>query len=307
MRKNTSNLFELETQALRLTAIGTLALALFGLGVAVITKSEVILLDGFFLLIRFAIALLTQKMVDLAMRPRNERYPFGYATFEPMLNLSKGLLLGLVSLFALMSAISALFTGGRNIVVDVVIGYAGVATVACFWLAWRVGKLAKQSQSSIVAVDAQRWILDGIISVVVTITFLGLQFTQGTSLEAMTPYADSILVILLVFSTISMPIKIIRDAWRQIVGYCPDHTKTIAIESFTAMVFKDIEALSWQVRSLEVGRFLYVQVYVWVPNQWCETIAQQDQLRHQLYALLIQRFTKVQLDIIFTEQVKWLD
>ena len=72
------NSSKLEARAFRLNVLGTLAMAIIGLGCAVITKSEAILLDGFFSLIGFVIALLTQKVGRLVMRPGDERYPFGY-------------------------------------------------------------------------------------------------------------------------------------------------------------------------------------------------------------------------------------
>ena len=37
------------------------------------------------------VGLLTLYVSKLVQRPRDEQYPFGYATFEPMLNLFKGI------------------------------------------------------------------------------------------------------------------------------------------------------------------------------------------------------------------------
>ena len=103
---NTLNLSDLEARALRLNSLGGLAMAILGLGFAVISKSEAILLDGFFSLIGFAVSLLTQKVARLALRPGNHTILFGYVSFEPMLNLSKGLLMGLIGLFALILRLS---------------------------------------------------------------------------------------------------------------------------------------------------------------------------------------------------------
>ena len=291
----------LEARALRLTMLGTLGMALLGLGFALITKSEAILLDGFFSLIGFAIALITQKVFRLVTRPGDEHFPFGYAMFEPILNLSKGLLIALVSLFALVSAISALLTGGRPIGAGVAIVYATIAAVGCFILAWRTRVLAKRARSPLVAVDAHNWIIDGLISAGVALAFLLIQLTQGTPVAAFAPYADPVIVIVLVVATIMVPLQIIRDAWRQVVGYRPTPDKLQGVNRSVAQTFAPWPSVTWQVRAIEIGRFLYVQVYAIDPEECCGTLSTQDQLRYQIYTALREQFKHLELNVIFTQ------
>ena len=298
MIKNTD---VLEARALRLTMLGTLGMALLGLGFALITKSEAILLDGFFSLIGFAIALITQKVFRLVTRPGDEHFPFGYAMFEPILNLSKGLLIALVSLFALVSAISALLTGGRPIGAGVAIVYATIAAVGCFALAWRTRVLAKRAHSPLVAVDAHNWIIDGFISAGVALAFLLIQLTQETPIAAFAPYADPVIVIVLVAATIIVPFQIIRDAWRQIVGYRPTSDKLQIVNQTVAHTFTPWPNITWQVKALEIGRFLYIQVYAIDPEEYCGTLKTQDQLRYQLYTALRKQFKHLELNVIFTQ------
>lgn len=304
---NPSTASDLERRALRLTSVGALFMAFLGLGFALITKSEAILLDGFFSLIGFAITLLTQKVAHLVTRPGDQQYPFGYATFEPMLNLSKGLLLALLGLFALISAISALFTGGRPVVAGVAIAYAVIAALGSFWVAWRVGILAKRANSPLVKVDAKNWMIDGVLSVAVAVTFLVVELTKGSAIATFAPYADPVIVIVLVLLMASFPVKIIREAWRQIVGYRPDSGKMRIIHTAIEGIFKPAEAITWQVRSLEIGRLIYIQVYVLDPHQWSGDLMHQDQLRSQLYSDLSQHLSYLQLDVIFTQQHEWLN
>lgn len=294
-----------EARALRWNILGTLGMAILGLGFALFTHSEAILLDGFFSLIGFAIALITQTVSRLVMRPGDDRYPFGYAIFEPMLNLSKGLLIAGVSLFALISAIAALFTGGRPISATVAIFYALVAAVGCFALAWRIHTWAKQSHSLLVAVDAQNWLIDGCISAGIAIAFLVIYLSQGTPVAALAPYADPAIVILLVLATITLPFKIVRDAWRQIVGYRPTTDKLRQINTAVEQVLDGLNAVTWHIKPLEIGRFIYVQIYVIDPEGGCGMLSKQDQLREQLYASLSQAFEHLELDVIFTQHPKW--
>ena len=63
-------------------------------------------------------------------QPDNEYFPFGYGSFEPLINLSKGLLIAGLSLFALVSAINALLHGGRTLNPGFGITYAAIAASA---------------------------------------------------------------------------------------------------------------------------------------------------------------------------------
>ena len=125
-----------ERAALRLSAGGALILGATALGFSAATGSGAILLDGLFNLCFVVTALLTLRVATLVARPDDERYPFGYLFFEPLINTAKGLLLIGVSLFALVDAGIALMSGGRAVTFGPAIAYAAVATLACLAVAF---------------------------------------------------------------------------------------------------------------------------------------------------------------------------
>ena len=104
-----------ERAALWLSAGAAVILGLLGLTVAIASGSGAILLDGAFNLCFFATALLTLRVATLVARPDDERYPFGYLFFEPLINTVKGLLILGVSAIALFDAVVALASGGRAV------------------------------------------------------------------------------------------------------------------------------------------------------------------------------------------------
>jgi predicted Co/Zn/Cd cation transporter (cation efflux family) len=121
-----------EKRGLWLSIIGALFMAALGIGFAILTSSNAVLLDGLFSLIGFAIGLVSLRVAMLVRRPDDEVYHFGYAAYEPMLNLSKGLLMAFVTIFALVSAVQVVLQGGREI-------QAGWASVYA-WIAAAVGR-----------------------------------------------------------------------------------------------------------------------------------------------------------------------
>lgn len=296
-----------ESRAIRLTIFGNLGMATVGISFAIVTRSEAILLDGLFSLIAFAIALLTQKVSNLVTRPGNHRYPFGYAIFEPLLNLKKGLLVTIVCIYALISAVQALLEGGRAISEGVAIVYAGIAAVGCFWIAWRLKTLSARSQSLLVAVDIQNWLIDGSISTSVAVAFMLIWFAKGSPLEAYAVYADPVLVIILIVLVAPLPLKTISNAWNQIVRYRSDRVSAAQLEEIVSETLIQDSVFSFQLRSTEIGRFLYVHIYIIVTDGLYTQLQQQDYLRSLVYARLTNNYSNVRIDLIFTQDPVWAE
>ena len=71
-----------------LSIVGALFMAGLGFGFAFVTSSDAVLLDGFFSLIGFAVGLVSLRVATLVRRPDDDEYHFGYAAYEPVLNLA---------------------------------------------------------------------------------------------------------------------------------------------------------------------------------------------------------------------------
>lgn len=90
-----------ERQAILFTLAGNLIMAMLGFGFALATDSQAVLLDGAYSMIGFALGLVSLRVLALVMRPDDDRYPFGYVVYEPILNLAKGIMMASVALLAL--------------------------------------------------------------------------------------------------------------------------------------------------------------------------------------------------------------
>ena len=75
---------DLERRALHLSIAGALAMAVIGIGFALLSGSEAIMLDGIFSAIGLVMALVTLKVATLVARPDDEHFHFGYAHFAPL-------------------------------------------------------------------------------------------------------------------------------------------------------------------------------------------------------------------------------
>ena len=139
--------------------------------ISIASHSGAVFLDGLFSLTFAIVGLLTLYVSQLVSRPSDDSYPFGYATFEPMLNLFKGLLIGFALVYAVWTAVRTLLTGGQEIVAEGGILYAVIAVVGGAIVVVILKRNAKRSGSPIVDVDAKNWMVDTLISSAVGIAF----------------------------------------------------------------------------------------------------------------------------------------
>ncbi len=296
-----------EAKAIKITIIANALMAGWGILFAVIARAEAILLDGIFSGISFCIGFLSLWVSSLVSRPGNDRYPFGYAVYEPLLNLCKGVMSFSVIVLALLSAGYALLTGGREVSAGLAVIYALVATAGCFVLAWRIRSLADQSGSSIVATDAKTWMVDGAISAAVAVAFIAAFVLQQLGFHSLSNYVDPLAVVILALMMIKVPLGVVAGEWKQVVAQSADVEVIDEVEQVCQLVMPEHGQLEWRARVLETGRQFYVHIGVLLADVDSMSVAEQDQLREQVHAQLAAKTGHLQLELFFTHDKRWLE
>lgn len=296
----------LEKRGLRLSILGAIFMACLGIGFAILTSSAAVLLDGFFSLIGFAIGLVSLRVATLVRRPDDELYHFGYAAYEPMLNLTKGLLMAFVTIFALVSAVNVALHGGREIQAGWASIYAWIAAAGCFAIAVSQRMLAKKTGSPLLSVDSKNWLIDGFMSVAVGIAFLIAVFLADSAYAHLLPYADPVVVIILVVLSLPIPFTIIRDNWRQMLGRAPGEAVQQKARAAVEKVLETSEDYDTKIRLDELGRLTYIQLYVVVKGSIDPDLDRLDRCRSEVRDALKDDFDKLALDVIFTRDPRWV-
>lgn len=295
----------LEQKALKTTLIGNLSLGLLGIVFSLVASSEAVLLDGLFSFINFVMALISIRIANQVEQKDDEYFPFGYAVFEPILNISKGLILMAVSIYAATSAIDIIISGGQKASTSVVVIYALVSAFACSAYSVWLRRLNRYCKSPIISTDVENWMIDGLISGGVALAFSLVFLLRGTAFEFITPYVDPTLVVLIVALTLPIPIKVIRENWSQIIG-ATDPCLASDIRNVIETVLHDQGVLQLHVRQGRLGRVLYVQIYLVMATGNSMKLSDQDALRSRIDQSL-QRIAEVlALDVIFTEESDWV-
>ena len=211
----------IERRSIFISILASTSFGILGIGISIASHSGAVFLDGLFSLMVGVVGLLTLYVSQLVTRPSDTSYPFGYATFEPMLNLAKGLLIGIALLYALWTAIRTMLNGGQEVAAEGGIIYAAIAVVGGIIVVILLRRNAKQANSPIVDVDVSNWMVDTLISAAVGIAFVATLLMQESEWAHLAPYADPVIMLAIAAIAAPQPFQTIGQNLRQLVGKAP--------------------------------------------------------------------------------------
>jgi cation diffusion facilitator family transporter len=296
----------LEQRALKLSIVGAAGMAFLGILFALLTRSQAIMLDGLFSLIGFAMGFATLKVARMVNQPDDQQFHFGYASFEPFVNLAKGLIITFLAIFALYSAVDALSHGGRPIASGYALLYAIVGAAGCFVIASIQRRTAAKTGSPLVEVDARSWLIDGLLTSAVCIAFLIVVLMERTEWVVYTPYADPVIVIGLVAFAAPLPFTIIRNNLRQLLLGAPEPEFQKKVRAKLESATKGLPIRRTVLRMVKVGRVLYLQVYLVVAeSEKAVGLDDLDAVRESIAGEIGRAFPELAIDVVFTRDEKW--
>jgi cation diffusion facilitator family transporter len=295
-----------EIRAFRISAVGFLVISVLGIVFAALAKSQAILLDGVYALVSVVMTILAAQVARMVDKPSSDRFHFGYAHFEPMLNLIRGLLIFTVCAYALVSTVQVLLLGGREIRAAIAIWYTALSAV------WSVGiycyqrRLARKLGSPILEVDARTWLVDGVLYVGETCAFIIYMLLEPTALGPWLRYADPIFVLLVVGFLLKVPIMTIREGVREVLHRAPAPELQQEVRQRIAAALAEVSIRALRARMVEVGRFFFILVHVVVDDGFgTRPVSELDQLRRQIEKSLQGVHSRLMLDVVFTADEYW--
>lgn len=300
------NTQRLEKFAINLSVFGSLSMAILGISYGLYIESAAVMLDGFFNIISFSMALATKWISWLLQRPEGNTFQFGYKGTVPLLNLCKGLLIGGLSVFAFISAIGALLHGGRELNAGSAVIYAAIAASVGLLISVTQTAIAKKTGSPIVRVDAQNWMINGFISLCVGLAFGIVTLIQNTPLSWFVPYADSTLVTILVILAFPMPAKVVMESIKQLLLGAPEADMQQRINRVIEDTTAKFPCASHCLRMTQAGQDIYLHLHWLFPQEdKLTTIETVDTMRDKITHIVMQEIPTATLDIIFTQDEKW--
>ncbi len=303
--KNPDDRKSREWRALRISSYGALALAMLGIGFAVYSGSEAILLDGLFSTLGFFMALMTIRVSQLVSRPDDKVFQYGYAHFAPLINVMKSLVMTTLCGFALFSATSTLFSGGQPMAVGSAVLYAIIATLIGAGLFLYLREAAKQTGSVLVSLDAKAARLDMFLSAAVLASFALGWLSIGSPIERYLDYLDPMVVAGLCLVALPMPLKVLWENVREVLLLAPgsEVQKRVIEKIESALV--DFPVKDHRIRMLKLGSVMSVTLHLRPADDYRpERIADLDRVRRKIEEALAPLELEVGLDVLFVEDMR---
>jgi cation diffusion facilitator family transporter len=295
-----------EIRAFRISALGFLMISVLGFIFAFLTHSQAIMLDGVYALVSVVMTVLAARVARMVEGPSSQRYHFGYAHFEPLLNLVRGLLIFAICAYALVVTIEVLLRGGREIHAEIAIFYTALSAV------WSVGvffyqrRLARKLGSPALAVDARTWLVDGVLYVGETCAFVVYLLLQPTALAPWLRYADPIFVLIVVGFLMKVPITTIREAVREVLHRAPAPAVQDELRRRVAAALAGLPVQKTHARMVEVGRFFFALIHVVVGEGFgARPVPELDRIRRQVEESVRGVHSRMVLDVVFTADEYW--
>ena len=297
-----------ERRSLIRSAFGYLTFGLLGIVFAILTASNAILLDGIYSLVSFILALAALRVTRLIEFSGSSRFHFGFAQFEPILNMAKVGVILVIDIFAIFTATESLIYGGRELSSGIATIYGAATATLCILISRYQARTAERIGSPILKVDARGWFIDGMISSSVAFAFLVAFLIKDTSYSYAIPYIDPVLVYGVVLVTLPATLRSLRENFPQVFLAAPTESDHSQIEQIVAEGFTDLEHEKLIVRGLPLGRSLYVLVHV-VLSKDCHSIETEamDKAQRTILKNLLQLNSKTELDIVYTTDDKHLN
>lgn len=295
-----------EQHALWLSAGVALLMGGVGIGAALWTDSQAIMLDGLFNAAYFVTALATLYIASLLRPPDSDDYPVGYSYFEPLINGIKGLLILGISMLALVDALDSILEGGRLIEVGPAIGYAIFATVVCTLTALILHRAGSSTGSPLLLTDAASWGVSAAIWAAVLLAFCAIPVLESQGEDDLVPYVDPTLVAIVVLISIAVPIRMAGSAIMALLNRAPPAEVRGPVLGAVKAVLAKFEPQSVYVRMLQPGRAMNVAVHVVLPKDGVlGDLEVQDAMRSELYSAVARLHAPVVVDVVFTCDERW--
>lgn len=295
-----------EKRYLKISVLGNVLVGCVGIAAAAVSSSEAILLDGLFNLTYFATGIFTVKVASLVAGGDDERFPHGYAFFEPLVNGIKGMLVLGVSVMALVGSIQALLSGGRSIAAGMAIAYGIFATTVCWSVALMMHRGVKTTDSPLVSADAENWMVNAAISSCVLLAFGGIFVLKALALDNFTPYVDPAVVLAVVAISIAVPVRMAWNAMMALMNRAPGNDILEQVTEIVDACVADLPVRERFIRVIQPGRQRVVLVHVVMPADYDPgRLNPLDAIRTQTYQALRKAHVATVVDMLFTADRRW--
>lgn len=262
-----------EQAVLRLSIAMTFVVAAVGIGFGMASGSASIIFDGIYSLtdaVMTSVALLVSSLITQRLSERRQarlvqRFTMGFWHLEPMVLGLNGILLSGAAVYALVTAVGSLLTGGHPLQFGRAILYATVVLIVAIGMAIHNRHANRSIRSNFVALDVQGWTISAALTGALLAAFVFGWAIQGTALAPLSPYVDPAVLALVCMIVIPLPVPTIRRALADILLITPSDMLA-EIDAVARDVVARHGFLDHRAYVARVGRGRQIELYFIVPQ-----------------------------------------
>lgn len=302
-----------EQDILRLSIAVTFAVAGFGVVVGILSGSASIIFDGIYsamdasmtMLALLVSRLITQSLAERTRARLVRHFTMGFWHLEPMvLGLSGTLLIG-AALYALITAISSLMSGGRELHFSQAILYAAITLIAATAMAIYGRRANRRIGSLFLALDAKAWTISAALTGALLLAFVFGWAIQGTAWAWMSPFVDPAILAVVSLAVLPMPVPTVRQALADILLVTPQELKA-QVDAIAADAVARHGFLTHRAYVARVGRGKQIELFFIVPQGApARTLEEWDAIRDEVGDLIGDEGPDRWLTIAFTTDPEW--
>ena len=251
-----------EQVALKISLGAGILFVLVELLVAILSKSQAVLMDSVYDTSELVMILFSLKLVPLLYKPVSEKQPYGYSQVESLFIAIKGFVLVSVTVALIVNNVQIMFHGGRDVQFLPIAYFELFATVlggAVMLILRRMNRLAN---SPILRTEIMEWTIDAVASFGMALAFFLPALIHHPWLERMLPYLDQVIAIFLSFFVLPLPIRAFVTAMRDIFLMAPEEEtmRIIKEKCEPILTYYGLEEATYDV--VRTGRKVWISIYI---------------------------------------------
>lgn len=250
-----------EKKSMIISLIAGVILVVLEIIMAILTSSQVILVDAVYDSTDIIIVIITMFLIKLYHKPISEKKPFGYLQLESIFILIKSFMLLSVNISIIINAAIVISDGGKLVDIQKIYIFQFVLFILnlIIWLILK--KLNKKVMSPTIKMEIISWKSDVFYSIGVTIAFVIANALKGTSFKFILPYFDQIVVIITTIIMFPDLIRVFKENFKSVLLFAPDEdiVKEIKIILNEQLKNTDMKIMHYDI--IKTGRKIWISAY----------------------------------------------
>jgi len=295
-----------EQTLLAISIAVTVLTAIAGVVFGLVIQSRTVMFDAFYTLIDSVMTLVALGVSRLIARGDDRLFQYGYWHLEPLVALVNGLVLATACVYAVLEGLNGMLSGGR--IVDFGPGavFTGIGGVICLTMSAFIHVRSAHIESELLRIDARAWLLGGVISLGVCISFVVCNLLVAAEYAYLAPYVDPFILTLLAGSLLPIPLQTVWRATGEILLIAPAELDRTVREAARIIAERHGFA-AFESHVTKAGRVNFIEIGLVAPSgEMTRSFAELDAIRQEIADELGGAVPGHWLTVDFTADKRWI-